>query len=205
MDRILCIFYIVWSLIVVMSGDVKPMAVALRRDARPDAALRDFRRFPFAAKAPSEPMRGARYTRNEIEIDLSNMADGWDERVSTAMGMPETLLAATGIARDYYSQDEGFGVARVYGYLAHLMVPREMSGYGIAIDRSRHDSFDFMVVDPARRIIVRERLSSRFSVSFCDWHGIADRIDQAAEMAARVAAPDGVVIRTCCSPYVIRL
>jgi|GEM_PF-6049767 len=190
-----------------MSGDGKPEAAALRRDARPDAALRDLRRFPFAAKLPSqEPMQGGKSsTKREIEDSLSRMAGGWDERVSTAICMPETLIVATGVATDYYSLDEGFGVARVYGFLAHSIVPREMSGYGIAIDRSRRGCFDFMVVDSSRRIIVRERLSSRFSVSFCDWQAVAKRIDQAAGMAAGWTTSDSIVIHNCGAPYVVHL
>jgi hypothetical protein len=163
--------------------------------ARVDAALRKAGKTPFAATPPSrEPRLGAapeHFTRQEIEEFLSRQATGWDPRVREMLSIPERLLVAREASNVLYSEDDRFGVAKVYGDLAHGRTPSEMPGYGIAIDGSHMDSVYFVLTDPARKIIVRERLSCIHSPVDFEWQAVAGKIEQAVEHARRT--PEGFV------------
>ncbi len=176
-----------------MSGSEKPMAVETSRNARVNARLPGRSIFP---RAPPryEPLQGSEsLAKREIEGLLSRETSGWDQRVSDAIRIPERLNVSIGASRTLFSAGDETELGLTCDYLLARVIPTEMTPYGIVINRGPANSFDFVLVDPERRIIVRDQLSSRQTATYSDWQGVARKIENAARLAAEVYPDDFIV------------
>ncbi len=136
-----------------------------------------------------------RVSSNDVVARLKGLARGWDTELEGILGMPKTLFESKGGASQYYSSDANFSISDILMCLSMGATPdvSKMS-FGIAL-HERAGTIYFVLADPARRIIVRQRIVCYHNdPPELDWGAVKSAIRSAEAGASREDAKKGGLV-----------
>lgn len=146
---------------------------------------------PFSKVAPPVAVMDnyQRVSSNEVIARLKGLARGWDAELESLLSMPPTLFMSHGGVSQYYSSDANFSISDVLMCLSMGAKPdTSRMTFGIALHERAGTTY-FVLADPERRIIVRQRISCLHSdPPELDWGPLKGAIQSAIAGASREEA-----------------
>ncbi len=126
---------------------------------------------------------------------LKGLARGWDSELESKLSMPAMLYESTGGSSQYYSSDANFSISNILMSLAMGASP-DVSGmsYGLGL-HERAGTVYFVLADPERRIIVRQRIVCYHNTPpELDWGAVKSAIRSAEAGASSEDARKGGLV-----------